>query len=232
MKKLILALLLTSCGTEQVSDLDIVGGQRAPYKPYFARVNGCGASLVTPTFLVSAAHCFNKNKPRIVKLGLYRQKSGNGGKPMETIRVKRIIKHPEWTHDSEKKRWSGYDLALIELERPSKFKPIKMTGAHPEDGDRLQAFGFGQTSHPGRAPEYLQGTVFKFNAKASANARPQIYRASAPGKAICFGDSGGPLVHKGRLLIAVNTFTVDDCKPGGMMGFTRLDLGWIRKVIQ
>ena len=38
MKKLLLAsALLIGCGTEQTSDLNIVGGQRAPYKQYYAR---------------------------------------------------------------------------------------------------------------------------------------------------------------------------------------------------
>jgi hypothetical protein len=46
MKKLIIAsLLLASCGTEQTSDLDIVGGQKV-YKPWYGRVGGCGSTLL------------------------------------------------------------------------------------------------------------------------------------------------------------------------------------------
>lgn len=215
MKKLILtSLLLASCGTEQSSDLDIVGGQKV-YKPWYGRIGGCGSTLIAKRWAISAAHCFNKNKPREVKFGLYQRKEGNGGKPMDVVPVKRIIKHPSW------------DLALIELKRASKMNPKAFADLKPKRGDRLRAFGFGQTSHPGSAPEFLQGAVFNFKDYGS---RPQIMRLSAPGKATCFGDSGGPLIYNGKL-VATATYTSGKCNPGGLMGFTRVDVGWVRRYL-
>jgi hypothetical protein len=211
MKRLILALALVGCGTEQTSDLDIVGGQKV-YKPWYGRVGGCGSTLIAKRWAISAAHCFNKNTPREVKFGLYRRKDGNGGKPMDVVPVKRIIKHPSW------------DLALIELKRASKMNPKAFADLKPRRGDKLRAFGFGQTSHPGSAPEFLQGAVFNFKDYGS---RPQIMRLSAPGKATCFGDSGGPLIYNGKL-VATATYTSGKCNPGGLMGFTRIDMGWVR----
>lgn len=213
--KLILALLLTGCGTEQSSDLDIVGGQKT-YKAWYGRIGGCGSTLIKPRWAISAAHCFGQNTPREVRFGLYRRKDGNGGKPMDVVPVKRIIKHPSW------------DLALIELKRASKMKPKAFGNVNLKDGAKLNTFGFGQTSGGGSAPEYLLGTVLRFNAKATDNARPQIIRAGAPGKAVCFGDSGGPLIYNGKL-IATTTFTVGKCQPGGLMGFTRIDVPWVKR---
>jgi trypsin len=143
---------------------------------------------------------------------------------MQVLKVKRIVKHPQWTGSS------GYDLALIELQDRVKFNPKKFANLTPPDGARLNAFGFGQTSHPGNAPEFLQGAVFNFSAKATKNSRPQIIRASAHGKAVCFGDSGGPLLFNGTL-IATTTFTTGNCKAGGQMGFTRVDMPWIKRVV-
>jgi len=235
MKKILFLLFLIGCGTEDMSDLDIVGGQKV-YRSWYGRVGGCGSTLIAPynkkktlvqafsKWAVSAAHCFGKSKPREVRFGLYQRKDGNGGKPMQTVKVKRIIKHPEWTGNR------GYDLALIELESRVKFKPRQLTNATPSDSAKLSAFGFGQTSHPGSAPEFLQGAVFRFNAKATKNSRKEIIRASAPGKAVCFGDSGGPLMYNGKL-IATATFTTGNCKAGGQMGFTRVDIPWIKRVV-
>lgn len=227
MKKLLLmAVLLSSCGTEEFSELDpsLIGGQRV-YRSWYGRIDGCGSTLIAKRWAVSAAHCFGKNKPRTVKFGLYdRNNKKNGGRAIDEIRVKRIIKHPRWATDK-------YDLALIELARPSKFQPKPFGNVTPRDGDRVHVFGFGQTSFPGSAPRFLQGAVLTFNARATMNARPQILRAGDAGKAVCFGDSGGPLIHKGRLIGTV-TFTVGKCNIGGLGGFTRLDMPWMRRYVR
>lgn len=228
MRKLILlSLLLASCGTEDTSDLQIIGGQRA-YRQWYGWVSsGCGASLVGSErkWALSAAHCFQKNKPRTVAFGLHdRAKNNNGGKSVDLVKVKRIILHPRWSSDE-------YDLALIELQRPSKHRPVAFAALTPRDGERVNVFGFGQTSFPGNTPRFLQGAALRFNARATARARPQILRAGVPGKAVCFGDSGGPLMFSGRLIGTV-TFTVGKCNIGGLGGFTRLDMPWIRRYVR
>jgi hypothetical protein len=150
---------------------------------------------------------------------------------MDTVRVKRIIKHPDWKYDSEK-GWHGYDLALIELERPAKFSPKRFNNITPPDGARLGTFGFGNTYYQSGAPEYNQGVVLNFNARATSKAsRREIILASKQGKATCHGDSGGPLIYNGTL-IATTTFTRGKCAPGQLMGFTRVDMRWIQKYLK
>ena len=213
---LFLSVFLFSCGTEDHYTTDIVGGFKT-YQPWYGRVGGCGSTLVAPRWLVSAAHCGN---PKQVTLGLFdRQRQNNGGKPFEKIGVKRVLKHPSW------------DLQLIELKRASKFKPLPLyEGRDPPDGYRLQTYGFGNTYWQSGAPRFLQGTVLVFNKEATDKARKQIIRAGEAGKAVCHGDSGGPLVYNGKLL-ANTTFTVDKCRPGGLMGFTRLDVEWMKRIM-
>lgn len=222
---------LLSCGTEQFSEPDIIGGQKV-YRSFYARVGGCGGTLIAPRWIVSAAHCFNGSNPREAAIGLYdRNDSNNGGKPIDRVKIRNLIKHPKWIFDNEKNRWKGYDLALIELERSSKIKPIPFANITPPDKARLGTFGFGQTSHPGEASRFLMGTVLEFDEKRTNESRSEIIRARKPGKAVCYGDSGGPLIYNGKL-IATTTFTIDKCHPGTAMGFTRLDHDWIRKNIQ
>jgi secreted trypsin-like serine protease len=181
-----------------------------------------------------------------VTFGLFKRNDpNNGGKPKaDRVKVKRVIKHPKWKYNEEKNRWMGYDLAIIELERRVKFKPIKMhDDRDPPDGYRIQTYGFGNTAWKSGAPTFLQGTTLVFNERATKKARPEIIRAGEKGKATCHGDSGGPLVynvlwsdsHNTNVtpkLIATNTFTVVKCHAGALMGFTRLDMNWIKKVIR
>jgi hypothetical protein len=232
MKKLLIAsFLLLGCGSGEHSETKIVGGFKT-YQQFYGKVGGCGSTLIKKRWAISAAHCFGKSTPSHVTFGLFKRGDPkNGGKPMDRVPVKRVIKHPSW------------DLALIELKRPSKFKPLAMhEGRDPPDGYRLQTYGFGNTAWQSGAPDVLQGTVLVFNETATKNARKQIIRAGEKGKAVCHGDSGGPLVYNDiesdnqntkvtPKLIATTTFTVGKCKPGALMGFTRLDIPWIKKYI-
>lgn len=223
-----LILLSVSCGREEVSHLEIVNGFKT-YQKFYGKVGGvsasihkfCGSSLIHKRWAISAAHCFGKNKPSHVTFGLFKRGDPkNGGKPFDKVPVKRIVKHPSW------------DLALIELSRPSKFQPIPIhDDRDPPDGYRLQTYGFGNTYWQSGAPEFLQGTVLVFNKKATDNARRQIIRAGEKGKAVCHGDSGGPLIYWGKLL-ATTTFTVAKCQTGALMGFTRLDHNWMKQVMR
>lgn len=220
MKKFILmaSALLASCGSEYNSDLDIVGGQRAPYKAFYAKAGGCGASLIGEKrrWLISARHC---GDPQKATIGLWKKSPGNGGKFKEEIKIVKIVKHPDW------------DLQLLKLARPSKATPITLSTHSIEDGAKLSAFGFGNTSFGGNGPDQLKGAVFFYNERATQRARPGIIRASnRPNAAVCHGDSGGPLVYNGRLLATI-TFTEGKCSVNGLMGFTRIDFNWVSDII-
>jgi secreted trypsin-like serine protease len=217
MRFLLLLFFLQSCGTEEFSNLDIINGHTT-YRSWFVKLNGCGGMLIAPDTVLTAKHCSHQLNFK-AKIGLYRKGDpDNGGKrKIEEIRVVRAIKHASW------------DLQILKLERRSTFQPIKLFTGKLEKGQRLAAFGFGNTiGGVSSAPEYLQGAVFFYEKEGT---RPGIIRASnRPNVAVCHGDSGGPLVFNGRLVATV-TFTEGNCSIYGSMGFTKLDYNWIKKYI-
>ena len=85
--------------------------------------NFCGASVIRPLLLVTAAHCFNKYKPADVRTvtGAHDLTNYNGN---EQIReVTHVIKHEDWNETT----WDN-DIAILVLNESLVFdtytKPI------------------------------------------------------------------------------------------------------------
>ncbi|XP_074985153.1 serine protease 27-like [Caretta caretta] len=115
--------LVQGCGKRSVSGR-IFSGQDAKDRAWPWQVsvqqNGfhiCGGSLVSESWVVSAAHCFNLS----VAISAYRVQLGEKRIVSETptksfSSVKRIIPHPNYNSNS-----FLADIALVELEKPIAF---------------------------------------------------------------------------------------------------------------
>ena len=186
----------------------IVGGETAPKgaAPWMVglqNTNGghrpfCGASLIAPTWVLTAAHCLEGESANNLEtiVGGYKLSSKDG----EIIKAKRIIIHPNYDSDA-----TDNDIALVELTRASSAPVVKAANnnnmAQIPAGSNLVVRGWGTTQDGGSdQPDTLRQVsvplIDRSNCEAQVNGlTANMICAGFPqgGKDSCQGDSGGPL---------------------------------------
>ena len=208
---------------EEVREIEqsrIVGGQitRQHSWPWqvsirFRGMHICGASIIAPRYLLSAAHCFKgtSTNPRDFQfwLGKHFKEDREAGKEQQ-VYGESITLHPDYEkfgkHDS--------DLAIIKLAVPGAsysdyIHPVCLpSNDHhdPSDGSVCYVTGFGTTKNTGGDEELKQAAVpivgndrcremdTRLQSLLTQNMICAGYEQG--GHDSCQGDSGGPLVCK------------------------------------
>ena len=183
----------------------IVGGVQAVKNeaPYLVSLqvgsfgHFCAGTLISSEWVLTAAHCVDGKIDRVV-VGLYSQSNLDNA---EVLAPYKIYVHPEYSNDS-------YDFALIRLNKPSKFTPIKLTDVEPIKGNAT-VFGWGDTSEGGSMSDIMRKVTITIVDRNTCNSKiaynglideSMICAGLAKGgKDSCQGDSGGSLVFNGRL---------------------------------
>lgn len=248
MMKLLFMLSLLLCSTLQAATPRIVGGDKAQAPswmaslqraygapPYVSFSHFCGASLISPEWLVTAAHCVDGLNVDQIRLMI-----GNSNLADESplSRVDQLVLHPQWqplaeasTNDLES---FANDIALLHLTKPVSLTPITLatqnqTQALTSDSD-LTAYGWGAIDAAGlKGPEHLQSVTLPYQGMMMPQQLPDhLFAGQVAGENICFGDSGGPLAQGGKLF-GVASFVTNTSKdslpcanPDSASGFTAI----------
>lgn len=244
------------CGTRGKSQR-IVGGQNAELGEFpwqislHVKSHGhvCGASLISPKWLVTAAHCVQDegslklSQPGSweVYLGLHEQRKTQD--PVQKRNLKQVIPHPNYN-----KFTFDNDIALMELDSPVTYsdfiKPICLPAPQHEfpPGQSVWITGWGATREGGSAAVVLQKALVRIINQAVCNelmggqitSRMFCAGVLTGGVDACQGDSGGPLssLSGSRMFLAGVVSWGDGCarrnKPGIYTAVTKYR-GWIKE---
>ncbi|XP_045451512.1 collagenase-like [Melitaea cinxia] len=224
---------------EAAADFDgsrIIGGQVSALgaNPHLAGLqislyNGhrsiCGASLISNTRLVTAAHCWRTPNARArsvtVILGTVNYNSGG-----VRITTNNVVTHPLYSDFNIRN-----DVAVIRINHVNfnnNIRPVALaTGSNQYVGVTAVAAGFGSTSEISSVARHVSLQVIDNNTCARTYGTAVVgssilCTSNSGGKSFCSGDSGGPLT-VGNTLIGIASFlSARGCAaaPGGFARVT------------
>nr|XP_040039379.1 granzyme B(G,H)-like [Gasterosteus aculeatus aculeatus] len=248
-RSVLLCLLLACLGLHALGS-EIIKGQKAPEKDFLymasvqdkSRHHVCGGFLIDKNFVVTAAHCADR-EPTSVVLGSHNLRTA---KKVNRYNVK-LCKHPSYVGIKK-----GDDIMLLKLSRKVRLdksvKPIQLPNGNMKikDKSNCRVAGWGWTRSQGEVVHELnavdvpvvnlkvcreQWAQIKFNLTAN------VICAGGYGtdKGFCQGDSGGPLVCNGKPVGVVSFNMKRNCDyPNVPNVYTDIIkyLPWIKQVLK
>ncbi|KAK3740262.1 hypothetical protein QZH41_017826 [Actinostola sp. cb2023] len=202
--------VVVACGQKPFSARVVNGQNASPHAwPWqiSLRVNGrhiCGGSLIRPDWVLTAAHCVDRNPSPsgyTVVVGAHTRTGSTS--VQQTFRLRQLFKHENFNM-----RQLRNDVALLQLERAAQISSKVNTvclpsGGQAQTGAQCYITGWGRTVGGGSAATTLQQAMLpvashsdcsRVNGKLVAVDQRSMICAGGRGKGGCQGDSGGPFV--------------------------------------
>ncbi len=253
---LLIVVALTACAPELGSHTAaIIGGQPVEEDGLWSTVHiaassdrmaGCGGTLLSPTIVLTAAHCVQnpeaglRGTPEEVVVGWGTAALESGQVPMaRAAAVQEVFVHPDYTYEPP----GTHDIAVLRLATPIQdqaFVAVPSLAVFQDNvpvGSTLTLMGAG-LQQEGDTPSEPDGRIHRVDVTLNRIDERHI-AVGARGMTACAGDSGGPAYAEfldQRWVVGV-TSAADERSPqptscGGPASYTLAPFyyDWIRQV--